>query len=87
MADEPLLSPEQVAERLQVSAYTAVKWMRQGRIKARKLGKFWRVKPEDLEAFIEGGTEEDRDDIAAAEEALADPVRIPYEGTRRELGL
>jgi mRNA interferase RelE/StbE len=39
MRDEQLLSPEQVAERLQVSAYTAVKWMRQGRIKARKLGK------------------------------------------------
>jgi excisionase family DNA binding protein len=87
MRDDQLLSPEQVAERLQVSEYTAVKWMRQGRIKARKLGKFWRVKPEDLEAFIEGGTEEDRDDIAAAEEALADPRRIPHEQVRRELGL
>jgi excisionase family DNA binding protein len=40
MRDEQLLSPEQVAERLQVSEYTAVKWMRQGRIKAGKLGKF-----------------------------------------------
>lgn len=87
MADEPLLSPAQVAERLQVSEYTAVKWMRQGRIRARKLGKFWRVKPEDLEAFIEGGTEEDRDDAAALNEALADPVRIPHEQLRRELGL
>ena len=27
MRDEQLLSPEQVAERLQVSEYTAVKWM------------------------------------------------------------
>jgi hypothetical protein len=35
------------------------------------------VKPEDLEAFIEGITEEDRDDAAALNEALADPVRIP----------
>jgi excisionase family DNA binding protein len=52
MRDEQLLSPEQVAERLQVSEYTAVKWLREGRIKARKLGKFWRVKAEDLEAFI-----------------------------------
>jgi excisionase family DNA binding protein len=87
MADEPLLSPAQVAERLQVSEYTAVKWMRQGRIKAHKLGKFWRVKPEDLEAFIEGGTDEDRSDAAALNEALADPQRFDYEQTRRELGL
>jgi excisionase family DNA binding protein len=90
MRDEPLLSPTQVAERLQVSEYTAVKWMRQGRIKARKLGKFWRVKPEDLETFIEGGTEVDRDDaaaLAALNEALADPVRIPHEQVRRALGL
>lgn len=50
--DTQLLRPEQVAERLQVSEYTAVKWLRQGRIKGRKLGKFWRVKADDLEAFI-----------------------------------
>jgi excisionase family DNA binding protein len=87
MRDEQLLSPEQVAKRLQVSEYTAVKWMRQGRIKARKLGKFWRVKPEDLEAFIEGGTEEDRDDAAALNEVLADRVRIPHEQVRQDLGL
>jgi excisionase family DNA binding protein len=87
MRDEQLLSPEQVAERLQVSAYTAVKWMRQGLIKARKLGKFWRVKPEDLEAFIEGGTQADRADAAAAEEARANPVRIPYGQVRRQAGL
>ena len=70
-----------------MSAYTAVKWMRQGRIKARKLGKFWRMKPENLEAFIEGGTEEDRDNAAALNEALADPIHIPHEQVRRELGL
>lgn len=53
MAEEPLLSAEQVAERLQISVFSAVKWMREGRIPgARKLGKFWRVSREDLEAFI-----------------------------------
>jgi excisionase family DNA binding protein len=53
MSTDTLLSPEQVAERLQVSEYTALKWLREGRIKGRKLGKFWRVKAEDLEAFID----------------------------------
>ena len=53
MSPDTLLNPEQVAARLQVSEYTALKWLRQGRIKCRKLGKFWRVKAEDLEAFID----------------------------------
>lgn len=42
--DAQLLTPEQVAARLQVSEYTALKWLRQGWIKGRKLAKFWRVK-------------------------------------------
>jgi excisionase family DNA binding protein len=50
--DAQLLNQEQVAECLQVSEYTALKWLRQGRINGRKFGKFWRVKAEDLEAFI-----------------------------------
>lgn len=45
------------------------------------------MKLEGLEAFIEGGNEEDRDDADALNEALADPVRIPHEQVRRELGL
>jgi excisionase family DNA binding protein len=52
MNPDTLLTPEQVAARLQVSEYTALKWLREGRITGRKLGKFWRVKAEDLEAFI-----------------------------------
>jgi excisionase family DNA binding protein len=49
---DTLLRPEQVAERLQVSEYTALKWLREGKITGRKLGKFWRVRESDLEAFI-----------------------------------
>jgi len=49
---DTLLRPDQVAERLQVSEYTALKWLREGKITGRKLGKFWRVRESDLEAFI-----------------------------------
>jgi excisionase family DNA binding protein len=45
---DTLLRPEQVAERLQVSEYTALKWLREGKITGRKLGKFWRVRESDL---------------------------------------
>jgi excisionase family DNA binding protein len=53
MADEKLLSPEDVGERLGVSHYTVLTWIKRGRLKGRKIGKYWRVKPEDLEVFIE----------------------------------
>ncbi len=39
----------------------------------------------DLEARLRAI--EDASDVAAAEAALADPVRIPYEQVRREMGL
>jgi excisionase family DNA binding protein len=52
--DRNLLTPEQVAERLNVSRITVMRWLRQGKIPGRKLGeKIWRVHPDDLQAFIE----------------------------------
>jgi excisionase family DNA binding protein len=52
--DNNLLTPEQVAERLNVSRITVMRWLRQGKITGRKLGgKIWRVHPDDLLAFIE----------------------------------
>jgi excisionase family DNA binding protein len=87
MAGTQLLSPEQVAERLQVSRWTVMDYLRAGRIKGHKVGRLWRIKEQDLEAFIDSGAAEDRDDAQAAEDALANPERIPYEQVRRELGL
>jgi excisionase family DNA binding protein len=52
--DRILLTPEQVAERLNVSRITVMRWLRRGTIAGRKLGgKIWRVHPDDLQAFIE----------------------------------
>jgi hypothetical protein len=45
------------------------------------------VKETDLEAFVDQSADEDRADITVAEEALANPVRIPYEQVRKQLGL
>ena len=48
-----LLTPEEVAERLNVSRITVMRWLRQGKIAGRKLGgKIWRVHPDDLQTFI-----------------------------------
>jgi putative molybdopterin biosynthesis protein len=54
MAERQLLTPEQVAERLQISRWTVMDSLRAGRLKGRKIGKFWRIEEQDLEAFIQG---------------------------------
>ena len=51
--NEKLLTPEQVAERLQVTERTVYEWLRRGTLPALKLGRLWRIRPEDLEGFLE----------------------------------
>jgi excisionase family DNA binding protein len=51
--EERLFSPEEVAERLGMSRYTIGEWLRSGRLKGRRIGRFWRVKASDLQAFID----------------------------------
>jgi excisionase family DNA binding protein len=84
---EDLLTVKEAATKLKVSERTIKNWLRQGTLHGLKAGKVWRIKESELEAFLEGQTEEDLDDAAALNEALADPVRIPHEEVRRELGL
>ncbi|MBO8183419.1 MAG: helix-turn-helix domain-containing protein [Archaeoglobus sp.] len=52
MTNERLLTPDEVAERLAMSSKTVKDWLRSGKLKGVKLGKFWRVRPEDLDEFI-----------------------------------
>jgi excisionase family DNA binding protein len=80
-----VLTVKQAAERLQITQETVRDWLAKGRLKGVKLGHIWRVDAEALERLLSG--DEDADDIAAAEAALADPERIPHEQVRRELGL
>jgi excisionase family DNA binding protein len=84
---EDLLTVEQAAAKLQIAPKTLKDWLRAGRIKGVRVGRLWRIKERDLEAFVDQAADEDRADIAAAEEALANPVRIPYEQVREKLGL
>lgn len=49
-----LYTPEEVAEILKVSVITVKKWLRNGELKGVKVGKFWRVREEDLQEFLEG---------------------------------
>jgi excisionase family DNA binding protein len=87
MAEE-YLTIDEVASKLKVQRKTVREWLRTKRLKGVKAGHFWRIRPEDLETFLEGEpTGEDREDAATFEEAMANPRRYDYHQTRRELGL
>lgn len=45
-------SPEEIAEHYNLKPGTVRKWIRDGNLKAVKLGHLWRVKEEDLNEFI-----------------------------------
>ena len=50
--EERLFSLAEVAERLGMSRYTIGEWLRSGRLTGRRIGRFWRVRESDLEAFM-----------------------------------
>jgi excisionase family DNA binding protein len=52
-----LLTPVEAAARLKVSRFTMGDWLRSGKIKGVKVGRLWRVREKDLEAFLEKGSE------------------------------
>ena len=49
-----LLSAQEVGKILRVSHNTVLRWLREGKIPALKLGKTWRVRPEVLDALLLG---------------------------------
>lgn len=54
--DDKLLTPEEVGRLLGKSRLTIVRWLAKGTLKGFKVGNSWRVKPEDLDAFVEAQT-------------------------------
>lgn len=53
--NKKLLSVAEAAERLNVHKMTVIRAIKAGKIPAAKVGRFWRIEPADLEAYIEAG--------------------------------
>jgi excisionase family DNA binding protein len=49
---EPLYSPDEAAEYLKISPKTVRKWLREGKLGGRKVGKIWRVRQDELDALV-----------------------------------
>lgn len=55
--DEKLMTPAQVAERLQVTERTIYKYLSEGSLDAVKLGRVWRITEEQLQEFLDRHTQ------------------------------
>ena len=53
MVEQKLLTPFNVAKRLQVNERTVTQWLRRGYLRGFKIGKEWRISEMDLEVFLE----------------------------------
>lgn len=53
MEKNVLMTIGEVAEHLRLSRWTVRRYVRDGVLPASKIGRFWRVRPQDLEKFIE----------------------------------
>ena len=61
MDTDRLLTPEEIAERLQVQRSTVMDYLRRGIIKGKKIGRLWRISLEDLEKYLrEAGEAKDQ---------------------------
>ena len=49
-----MLTVEDVAALLKVAPYTVRRWLREGKLAGRRLGKSWRVLQSELEEFVHG---------------------------------
>jgi excisionase family DNA binding protein len=49
-------TPEQIAEQWRVTRSTVLQYLRAGKLKGFKVGRFWRIREHDLNAFISEDT-------------------------------
>ncbi len=56
-----LLTPIEVANRLQMSERMVTQWLRKGLLRGFKIAKQWRVSADDLGTFLENGAKKPSD--------------------------
>lgn len=53
MAEIKVYSVEEVAEILGVTKITVYSWLKAGKLKGKKIGKYWKVQEKALQEFLE----------------------------------
>ena len=52
MQEEKFYTPAEIAERYRVQPRTVWEWIRTGKLRAVKVGNYYRIREADLEAFV-----------------------------------
>jgi excisionase family DNA binding protein len=47
-------TPKEVAQELRVTERTVYEWLTSGRLRGMRAGSRWRIRPEEIEAFLQG---------------------------------
>jgi excisionase family DNA binding protein len=47
-------TPKEVAQELRVTERTVYEWLTSGRLRGMRAGSRWRIRPEDIQAFLQG---------------------------------
>lgn len=55
MATNDLLTLSEAAKKLKFSEKTVRKFIAEGKLEASKLGRSWRISPEDIDTFLSNG--------------------------------
>lgn len=53
---EEYFSPQEVAQKLKLNVRTVYKWIREGRLKAVKVGDLWRIAESEIKRLLEENT-------------------------------
>ncbi|NLZ54532.1 MAG: helix-turn-helix domain-containing protein [Thermoanaerobacteraceae bacterium] len=53
---EELYTPQEVADKFRVTLRTVYQWIKDGKLKAIKVGTLWRISKDSLEEFIREST-------------------------------
>lgn len=51
--EDSVLTPDQVAQILQIHPFTVLKFIKQGKLKASKLGRVYRIRKSDVDLFLD----------------------------------
>ena len=71
--DEKILTPDQVALILQVHPFTVLKFIKQGKLRASKLGRVYRIRQSDVGRFLDEGEATSAKAPSAVKEAAEAP--------------
>jgi excisionase family DNA binding protein len=82
MIDESFLTTDEVLEYLQVNLRTVYRLIKAGKIPAVRVGRQWRFRKRDIDAWLESQRPRSSRPVAIPAPAAAQPVESPAEATR-----